>query len=119
MRDLRCRAALRWLISSSPIGQGATHCAQRAGSSTRPLGQVQVERPDRGQALAVADPRRTVTGVFSPVAVVTVFVVVRSRCFQRGGDLGGQVQAVDAGMVAFEVVPEHVAQVGGEARRLV
>ena len=56
MRDLRCRAALRWLISSSPMGQGATHGRPAGGVLERPLGQVQVERPNRCQALAVADP---------------------------------------------------------------
>jgi hypothetical protein len=34
IRDLRCLAALRWLISSSPMGQGATHGPQRVGSSS-------------------------------------------------------------------------------------
>jgi hypothetical protein len=33
MRAFRRLAALRWLISSSPTGQGATHLPQRAGSS--------------------------------------------------------------------------------------
>jgi len=33
MRDLRCRAALRWLISAGLTGHRATHGPRRAGSS--------------------------------------------------------------------------------------
>ena len=53
--------------------------------------------------------------VVSPVAVVTVFSPGAQSLLPRGGDLGCQVEALDAGMVAFEVFPEHVPQVRGEA----
>jgi hypothetical protein len=56
-----------------------------------------------------------VRAVVSPVAVVTVFSPGAQSLLPRGGDLGCQVEALDAGMVAFEVFPEHVPQVRGEA----
>ena len=53
--------------------------------------------------------------VVSPVAVVTVFSPGAQSLLPRGGDLGCQVEALDAGMVVFQVFPEHVPQVRGEA----
>ena len=44
------------MVSAGPTGQGAAHGPHRAGVIDGPLGQVEVEGPDRGQELAVADP---------------------------------------------------------------
>ena len=96
--------------------------ADRAGRHPRapagrvldgPVGQVQVEGPDRGQALPVVDPRDLEPGLLAG-PVVVVFVVVRSRCFQPSATSAGSVQAVDAGMVRLEVGPEPLAQVVGQ-----
>ena len=107
MRDLRCRAcfALVDLLLADRAGRDPRRPA--GGVLERPLGQVQVEGPDRGQALAVAEPVGPVTAVFSPVAAGDRLRLGAQPLLPGVGDLGGQVQAVDAGMVAFEVLPEQ------------
>jgi hypothetical protein len=86
-------------------GAGCCPLCPPAGVIDGPLGQVEVEGPDRGQELAVADPlgvdHRLASGGgdglrFGPHAL-----------FPGVGDLRAQVQAVDAGMVGFQVGPEH------------
>jgi len=75
-----------------------------------PVGQVEVEGPHRGQALPVADPwggdlRRPAVLAFDHrgLGLQTLLPGV--------GDLAGQTQRVDAGMVAFHVLPEPLAEV--------
>ena len=65
MRALRCRWNLRWLISSPLTGQGTAHGRQAGGILDRPLRQVEVEGPDRRQALAVVDPRDVAHGLLA------------------------------------------------------
>ena len=95
-------------------GAGRHPLSPAGGVLERPLGQVQVERPNRCQALAVTDPfhgdGRLVAGDGGDGLLPGA-----QPLLPRGGDLGCQVQAVDAGMVAFEVFPERVPQVRGEA----
>ena len=96
--------------------------ADRAGRNPRapatrvlhgPVGQVQVERPHRGQALPVVDPRHLEPGLLPGPA--------RGR-LRRGpqpplpalGHLGGQRQAVDARVVRLDVGPEPHPQVVGQ-----
>jgi hypothetical protein len=79
----------------------------------RPMGQVEVERPHRGQALAVVDPG---SRGFDPS------VARGPDCSGRGaqpllprvGDLGRQTKTVEARVMALEVGPEQIAQVVGE-----
>ena len=79
----------------------------------RPVGQVQVERPHRGQALPVVDPRGLEPGLLPGPA--------RGR-LRRGpqpplpalGHLDGQRQAVDARVVCLDVGPEPLPQVVGQ-----
>ncbi len=84
-----------------------------AGVLDCPLGQIEVERPYRGQALAVTDPLHRDDG---PLAI------------SRGDDLGfgplallprlrdfsAQLQTVDAGVMLLEVGPEPLPQVVSE-----
>ena len=92
-------------------GAGCRPASPPGGVISGPLGQVKVEGAHRGQELAVADP----LGIDHCLA----------RCGGDGllldphallppvGDVGGQAQAVDTGMVGFQVSPEH-AQAAGQ-----
>ena len=76
-----------------------------------PLGQVEVEGPDRGQELAVADPLGVDHGL-GAVGRGDGLGLGPHPLLPRVGDLGAQVQAVDAGMVGFQVGPEHAQPAG-------
>jgi hypothetical protein len=74
-----------------------------------PLGQIQVEGPDRCQALPVTDPlsgdlRLPAAGGGDGLAGGA------QPLFPRLGDPGREVQAVDAGVVVLQVFPESAAQ---------
>ena len=62
IRDLRCRACLRWLISSSPIGQGATsdiylvvRPASGGAAALTTAVRAAISRVDRDQLVGVRD----------------------------------------------------------------
>jgi hypothetical protein len=67
----------------------------------RPLLHVEVERPDPGEDVDAAVARTW---------AVAGFVDVADPLLPVAGHLGGQVQRVDAGMVAFQVGPEIQGQ---------
>ena len=113
IRDLRCRWTLPWMVSAAADGAGRGPASPPGGVIDGPLGQVEVEGPDRGQELAVADP----LGVDHGLAAGGGGDGLRlgpHALFPGVGDLGAEVQAVDAGMVGFQVRPEH-AQAAGRA----
>ena len=78
-----------------------------------PVGQVQVEGPDRCQALAVVDPLH---------GDLRLLASSGDRCprhgaqapFPGGGNLGGQVQAGNARVVTLQVCPKELAQEIGQ-----
>lgn len=112
MRALRWRLTLR-CSTSRPIGQGATHCTQRAGLLERPLREVEIERPDFDQALAVGDPGyRLAAGLLAGTWAGRL--LVQQPLPPRGGDLWRQAQRVDARMVDFKILPESLGQVVGQ-----
>src|SRR6266498_5893683 len=78
-----------------------------------PVSQVQVDGPHWGEALAVAEPlggrRRLLPGRGGDGGCLGL-----QPLFPGAGHVGGQVQAVDAGMVMFDVGPEHPGQVVGQ-----
>jgi hypothetical protein len=113
MRALRWRWNFRWLISSCLTGQGSDPPGPPGGVLECPLGQVQVEGADRGQALAVADPLGGDDG-FLPVRRGDDLRLGPLPLFPRVGDPAGQVEAADAGMVLLEVGPEPLREVVGE-----
>ena len=76
-----------------------------------PLGQVEVEGPDRGQELAVADPLGVDHGLGAGGGGNGLRLGAHAL-FPGVGDLGTEVQAVDAGMVGFQVGPEHAQAAG-------
>ena len=82
-----------------------------AGVLNGPLGQIEVEGTDRCQARWQSACLIT---VLVPSAMVTVFGLVRIPPLPRVGDLGGQLQAVDAGVVGLQVGPEQLAEPVGE-----
>ena len=97
--------ALADLVLPDGAGDGPLRPAGRVVEC--PLGQVEVEGADGGQAVAVADPlgacRRPPSGA----------VLDLEPLLPGAGDVVGQVQAGDAGVVVLEVGPEELAQVVG------
>src|SRR5262249_24482914 len=89
-----------------PDGAGRGPPCPPPGIFHRPLGQVEVEGPDRGQEFAVADPLGFDHGR-AAVGQGDGRLFGSHPLLPRGGDLGAQVQAVDAGVVGFQVGPEH------------
>ncbi|KAF0963025.1 hypothetical protein MLGJGCBP_03846 [Rhodococcus sp. T7] len=79
-----------------------------------PLGQVQVERPDRDQALPIVQPW-DVDGDLLPGLRRNRLLFGAQSLFPGGGDLVGQAEAVDAGMVDLQVLPESRPQRAREA----
>ena len=107
---MRARArcfCLFWPIRSrAEIGLGAAHRAQRAGSSGRPVVDVGVEGADGDQDRV---------GVFAAVPDPVVAVGDDPKAFlPAAGDVVGEVQRVDAGLVQLEVTPEQQHELGGE-----
>ena len=76
----------------------------------RPVRQVEIERAHRRQRLAVADPRGIDDGLL-PGRGSDGDRLRAQPLFPGVGDVGGQVQAVDAGMMLLEVGPEPFAEV--------
>ena len=92
-------------------GAGRGPACPPAGVFDRPLGQVEVEGPDRGQELTVADPLGFDHG-HAAAGQGDGLRLGPHPLLPRAGDLGAQVQAVDAGVVGFQVGPEHAQPVG-------
>ena len=91
--------------------------APAGGIFDGPLGQIQVEGPNWCQALAIADSFNGDDGLLARAGddrLPSGAQPLLPRC----GDLRWKVQAVDAGMVAFQVLPEPIPQVRGEVRKL-
>ena len=112
IRDLRCRCDLALDGFRAADRAGCGPGSPPAGVIDGPLGQVEVEGPHRGQELAVADP----LGIDHRLAAGRGgdgLLLGPHALFPAVGDLGAQVQAVDAGMVGFQVGPEH-AQLAGQ-----
>ena len=78
-----------------------------------PFGDVEVERPDRGQHAAAVQPGRH-------RADGPAIGSGRGRgpghhaLLPRGGDVAGSLQRRDAGMVSFQIGPEQLAEQVGE-----
>ena len=79
----------------------------------RPMGQVQVEGPHRGQTLAVAQPHDDNLGADTGLGPHLSGCGLQAL-LPPADDVGGQVQTADAGMVPFDVGPEAVAQQVGQ-----
>ena len=89
-----------------------------AGIIDSPLGQVQVESADRDHALLVVQPGDLRLGLFACRAGDR-FRLRPQALLPVAGDLGGQVQAADAGVVAFQVLPDSIPRVQARDFRLV
>ena len=87
----------------------------------RPLGDVQVERPHRGQAVGDAVPRAVDLHHVADVAATVAGAGPAAACgldgdalFPARGDRGVQAQRVDPGVVALQVPPEQSPQRVGQ-----
>src|SRR5262249_5759279 len=106
------------LAASFVLAPADLLAADRAGGDPRspagrvldgPVRQVEVEGPDRGQALAVVDPRDGDLGWLA-AGSPDGFGYGAEPLLPGGGDVGGQAQAVDAELVALQVGPEQLAE---------
>ena len=113
IRDFAVPGGLALVDLLRADGTGNDPGGPPAGLLDRPLRQVQVEGPHRGQALAVADPLDGDDGLLAraghdglrpgPQALLPGF-----------GDLARAGAGCDAGVMALEVFPEPAAQGGGK-----
>ena len=80
-----------------------------------PLGQVQVERSDRDQALPIVQPWDVDGDLLPSLAAEIVFCLVRSRCFQAAATSSGRRRLSMPGWWHLQVPPEPRPQRAGEA----
>jgi hypothetical protein len=103
--------ALADLLPADRAGNGPAGPPGRVAGS--PLRQVEVEGPDRDQALAVVDPRDVDHGLLAGARGDGLRPGAQPL-FPGGCHPGGKIQAGDARVVALQVLPEAPAQEVGE-----
>ena len=93
-------------------GAGDGPLAPPGGVVQRPLGEVEVEAPDGHQGVA---------GRLAGDGLLPAAGRADGPCLDAllpgGGDVGGQVQGADAGVVGLQVLPEPLAQRDGHAHQ--
>ncbi len=98
---------------------GADRAAHRPGAPSGrvvvgPLGDVEVEGPDRGEHAAPVQSRRGQRDLF-PVGCGRGAGAEHHPLLPRRGDIAGQLQRVDAGVVGLQIGPEQLAEQVGVA----
>ena len=112
IRDLRRARSFLRDISSSRIGQGTAHAAPAGRVFGGPLGDVEVEGADGGQAVPAVVPRGHGFGDV-PAGTSARTVLVVTRCFHAAAS-GAEAQRADPGMVGLR---GHARTAGQRAGR--